>query len=320
MSASIGVRLRRRLNNALIDGAFETASALLRRLPSSQPARHGVSRIVDVPYRGGGDRAHLLDVYRPAQAPPGLLPAVLYIHGGSFRILSKDSHFMMGIEFARAGYVVFNVNYRLAPPHPFPAAVEDVTDAYQWVVDNAVRWGGDPARLVVAGESAGGNLTLALAVMATYPRPEPYARRIYQLGVVPKAIAPLCGMLQVSDPSQPRGTRPSAMVRDRIDACAESYLGTDDTAPSEARALADPILIMETGKPTRPFPPSFASVGGRDPIQADTLRLDRVLKDWGVACETRVYPGMPHAFQAMTFRRVVQEQWQALFDFLGPRV
>ena len=307
----------------LIDGFFQLGSAAWRALPLAHPSRHGIVRTSNVPYRSGGAQAHLLDVYRPSSGgaePTGLRPAVLYIHGGSFRILSKESHFMMATEFAKAGYVVFNINYRLAPENPFPAAVEDVADAYRWVADNAARWGADASRLVIAGESAGGNLAVALAIMATYQRPEPYARRVFQLGVVPKAIVPLCGMLQVSDPSHSRGTRPSAFIQDRIDAAAEYYLGVDNTAPHPERALADPIVVLEGGRPDRPFPPAFASAGTRDPIRADTLRLQRVLDGWGVPCEAHIYAGEPHAFQALTFRPSVREKWRAMFDFLAAKV
>jgi len=316
--------VRRHLGNFLIDGFFELGSAAWRALPVAQPARQGVTRVSDVPYREGGSSAHLLDVYTPADhagaAADALLPAVLYIHGGSFRILSKESHFMMATEFAREGYIVFNMNYRLAPANPFPAAVEDVADAYRWVVENAARWGADPQRLVVAGESAGGNLTACAAIMATYARPEPYARRVFQLNVVPKAIVPLCGMLHVSDPRQPRGASPSAFIQDRIDACAEYYLGEGNIGPSPARALADPIVIIEEAASLRPFPPTFASVGTRDPLMEDTLRLGRALKKWGVVCETKTYEGEPHAFQAMTFRPLVRKQWDSVFAFLDGKV
>jgi acetyl esterase len=311
--------VRRQVGNVLIDGFFQLGSAAWRSLPLAHPARHGIVRTVDVPYRSGGDRAHLLDVYRPGEPSTTPRPAVLYVHGGSFRILSKESHFMMATEFAKAGYVVFNMNYRLAPRHPFPAALEDVAEAWRWVVENAARWGADPARLIVSGESAGGNLTVALAIMATYERPEAYARRVYSLGVIPKAIVPLCGILQVTRHS--RGSkRLPALIQDRIDAAGEYYLGLHDATHAPERALADPIVILESGRPARAFPPAFASAGTRDPIHADTLRLQRVLDAWGVPCDARLYRGEPHAFQALTFRRAVREQWRALFDFLAARV
>jgi acetyl esterase len=316
----IGHRIRRQLGNVLIDGTFELGARLWGALPQARPERYGVHRTRDVAYAEGGDPAHRLDVYRPVASAESLRPAVLYIHGGSFRILSKDSHFMIALELARAGHVVFSIDYHLAPAHPFPAAVEDAALAYRYVVSEARRWGADPERIVVAGESAGGNLALAVAVMATYERDEPHARRVFQLGVVPKAVMPLCGILQVSDPGRPRGGKTfPTWLQDRIDACAEYYLG-DDVAPAPSRALADPLCVLEAGAPGRSFPPTFASVGDRDPLLDDTLRLERVLGRYGVPCEARIYPGQVHAFQALTFRPIVRRHWDEALTFLRRHV
>jgi acetyl esterase len=320
MAKPLSHHVRRQLGNLLIDGAFEVGSKLWRALPQARPERYGVHRTADIAYRAGGDPAHLLDVYRPVAASESLRPAVLYIHGGSFRILSKDSHFMIALEFARAGFVVFTMNYRLAPAHPFPAAIEDVADAYRFVVSQARRFGADAERLVVAGESAGANLALGAAVMATYERPELHARRVYEAGVLPSAVLPLCGILQVSDPRRARGRTLPDWVQDRIDAVAEYYLGDGDLAASAERALADPLLVIEGAAPTRPFPPTFASVGSRDPLRDDTLRLERALLRLGVPCEARTYSGEPHAFQAMTFRKQARQQRVDLFSFLERHV
>src|SRR5439155_19026230 len=121
------------------------------------------------------------------------------IHGGGFRILSKDTHWVMGLAYARRGYLCANISYRLAPRHPYPAAVADACAAYAWVVERIREHGGDAARLVLAGESAGGNLVTALAVAASYRRSEPYARAVWDTGVSPAAVIAACGILQVSD-------------------------------------------------------------------------------------------------------------------------
>ena len=302
----------RAVSQLLVDGFFRGASSLWRALPQARPEHAGVECFANVPYRAGGDPAHLLDVYRPAREN-GPLPTVLYLHGGSFRILSKDTHFMFATEFARAGYLCFNASYRLAPSHRFPSALEDAADALRWVVEHGPRWGADLSRLVIAGESAGANLALALAVMTTYERPELYAKRLYQLGVVPRAIAPMCGILQVSEPDRARGRGLSRLVQSRIRLVYEDYLQACTTREVE---LADPLCIVERGQPSRPFPSAFASVGGDDPLVEDSQRLESALVRLGVDCEAPVYPGMPHAFQALTFRAAAKAQWAALFSFL----
>ena len=95
-------------------------SAVGRLHPDARPERHGVQIVRDVPYLPSDRREHRLDVYRPARAN-GPLPVVVYIHGGGFRILSKDTHWIMALAFARRGFLVFNLSYRLAPRHRFPA-------------------------------------------------------------------------------------------------------------------------------------------------------------------------------------------------------
>src|ERR1700679_136863 len=145
--------LRARVGRALMDATWR-GLAETRRLRWAEPSRHGVERIANVTYGAQGSSAHTLDVYRPIARQESPLPVVLYIHGGGFRILSKDTHWVMGLAFARRGYLVFNINYRLAPRHPFPAAVEDAAAALLWVRANAAAFGGDPSRIVVAGESA----------------------------------------------------------------------------------------------------------------------------------------------------------------------
>ena len=149
----------------------------------------------------------------------------MYIHGGAFRILSKDTHWIMALAFARAGYVVFNVNYRLAPRSPYPGALEDVGEAYAWVLENASRFGGDPSRVIVAGESAGGNLALALTLACCQQREEPWAARLYNLRRPPDLVIPACGLLQASAPHRYDAQPIAPMMRDLIHNASRCYLG-----------------------------------------------------------------------------------------------
>src|SRR5262249_39377898 len=148
--------LRMKAGALVVDNAFRGLSRLGRLHPRADPRRHGVEVLRDIPYLPTGNRDHLLDVYRPRERS-GPLPAVLYVHGGGFRILSKETHWLMALAFARRGYVVFNINYRLAPFAPYPAAVADACAAYVWLLANGARYGAAVDRLVLAGESAGAN-------------------------------------------------------------------------------------------------------------------------------------------------------------------
>lgn len=310
-------RARMRAGAAFADGFFRTASRLGRMHPQARPERHGVVRIADIPYQGTGSADHHLDVYRPAEGD-GPWPVVLYIHGGGFRILSKDTHWVMALAFARRGFVVFNVNYRLAPAAPYPAAVEDVCAALQWVVEHAPDYGGDPSRMVFAGESAGANLSAALTVACCYERPEPFARAAFQLGVVPRAVVPACGILQVSDPGRfGRRRRLPAIIEDRILEVSGAYLGDRAHAHHPDIGLADPLCLLEAGHPpARPLPPFFATVGTADPVLDDTRRLVAAVRALGGEADARYYPREPHAFHAFVVREPARRCWQDTFEFL----
>lgn len=311
------VALRRRLGMVAMDSFWQGLAAAARYLPSIRAELAEIEVLRDIPYQDTGRVEHLLDVYRPHEPPPPW-PMVVYVHGGGFRILSKDSLWVMPAAFARRGYIVFNINYRLAPRHLFPAAIADACAALTWVHRHGSSYGGDPSRLVLAGESAGGNLAAALAITTSYARPEPWARAVWDAGIRPGAVVPACAVLQVSDMQRYlRESRPSTFVADRLLEVEQAYLG-DRPRSLDELDLADPLRVLERGEPPeRPLPPFFAGVGTRDPLQADTVRLRAALARLGVECEDRYYPGEIHAFQAMLFRPAARLYWQHCFDFLA---
>jgi acetyl esterase len=311
-------RVRGRAGAFLIDNAFRTAARVSQLHPDSRPARHGVAIDRDVAYQGSGDEAHLLDVYRPASGT-GPLPVVLYVHGGGFRILSKDTHWLMALAFARRGYVVFSINYRLAPRHRFPAAIEDTCRAYTWLVQNAARFGGDPEQIVLAGESAGANLITALALSSAYRRSEPYARAVFDTNVVPRACLPACGLFQVTDPGRFGRRRPlKRFLQDRLDEVSRAYLGPRmDDVGDPTLDLADPLVALErAAPPDRPLPPFFVGVGTADPILDDTRRLKAAIDRLGARCRAEYYPGELHAFHALVWRHQARRFWGHTYAFL----
>jgi acetyl esterase len=323
---------RRYAGAFVVDGFFNGFSRLARLHPRAAPHRHSVERILDLRYADGDLREHLLDVWRPAEAngspPPPYRrhagppwPIVFYVHGGGFRILSKDTHWIMGLGFSRHGFIVFNVSYRLAPRWRFPCALEDLSQAFTWVVENAERFGGDPSRIVLAGESAGANLITSLSVMLAYEREEAFAKRAFATGVVPKAVVPACGVFQVSDLARLKRRKPrmSPFIADRLAEVESAYLGPGPWEHS--LDLANPLLVYERGeKPARPIPPFFLPVGTKDPLLPDTRRLADALSKLGVEAEARYYPGELHAFHALVFRDVARRCWEDTFSFLSRHV
>ncbi|MFP4601229.1 MAG: alpha/beta hydrolase [Persicimonas sp.] len=313
----LAVRLRRMAGATVVDNFFRGLSVLGRFDPRNDPDKHGVKVYRDVPYRSSGDPAHLLDVLVPTDAD-GPHPIVLYVHGGGFRILSKDTHFGMAMQFARKGYVVFNINYRLAPKHPFPAAIIDACQAYRWVAENAASFDGDLQRLVLAGESAGANLVCGLTIAANYERDEPWAKPVFETGLTPKVTAAACGMLQVTDVDRYTDQeRVSWFLADRLSEVSGNYL-PNPLDPEDPRLdFVNPLVFFE-GKPepSRELPAFFLPVGTGDILLDDTRRLERVLDEMGVPHRGCYYPGEMHAFHALVWREQARKCWTHKFDFI----
>lgn len=307
-------RLRRAVGAKVVDGFFGGAARSFGALPLSNPSLHGVRVERDVSY-GPAGRDHLLDLYRPARAGRAPLPVVFYIHGGGFRILSKDSHWLFGLAYARRGFLVVNANYRLAPRHRFPAAVEDVFLAWQWLLASAERLGADLSKVVVAGESAGANLAAVLALAASYRRDEPFARRVFDAGVAPRAVVAACGLFDVSNVE--RFAHLGPLHRDRLEEVTDAYL--DGVRLDDARTLelADPLTVFERGdRPHRPLPPFFLPCGTWDALLDDTRRLHSALRALGVRSREEEYARGPHAFHAFVFTPAARRCWRDTFGFL----
>jgi acetyl esterase len=313
--------VRRDAGEKLIGGLAKAAALAAELHPLAHPP--GVTVTRGVRYREGGETRHQLDVYRP-RAAAGPLPIVMYVHGGGLTNLSKETHRLMGRTFAARGALVFNVDYRLAPRHRFPAAHEDVFAAYRWIVEHAAALGGDLSRITLAGESAGAGLVTSLALATSYDRPEPFAHQVFALDVRPRLVLPASPHVQISAPEQTLGEatrepgggqRPWFLVRDRVRGVFEKYL-----APAAAggvdTALADPLRLLElSAPPERPLPSFFVVASRADPLLAQSKRLAAALERLGVRSELGVYGG-GHAFHAQIWRSEAQRAWRDMFDHL----
>lgn len=305
----------RRWRRKAVNGAFKFVARVGRHFVQRQRARGQIEQIRDVAY--GPHRYHRLDIYRPMYAPRPL-PVLLYIHGGAFMLCSKETHSSIALTHAmRADYLVFNIDYRLAPHFKFPAAHEDACLAFRWVAENCAKYGGDPSRIVVAGESAGGNLALAVAVASAYKRPEPWAQAVFDCGVRPAAVAPLMPYLQVSNPIR-QVLNPASnwfavgVARD----IAQAYLGSH-THPVEQTLMADPIRVLEEcGEPDRPLPPVFSGVGTDDLCCEDVRRLEIACRRLATPATIHYYDNEVHAFHVLRWRTNARLFWTENMNFL----
>jgi len=232
----------------------------------------------------GGDLP--LRFYRPQATAPGLrLPAVVFYHGGGFYLGGFDTHDHLCRNLCRgAGVVVVAVDYRLAPEHKFPAAVEDGYAALAWVAREAGALGIDPARIALAGDSAGATLVVTTCLLARERGGPPIA---LQVGVYPA--------LAVTDgdeyPSRRRlGTGEYFIAIEDFAFFRRLYL-TDPER--EARLpLVSPIYAADY----RGLPPAIMVAAGYDPcVDEDRHYVERLRAD-GVAASWICYAGTIHPF------------------------
>lgn len=266
----------------------------------------------DICYGDPTIKEHKLDIYQPKNTPKRS-PVCLYIHGGGFSLLSKETHWMAALYLARKGYTVFSINYRLAGKAPFPAAVQDTFTAAEWIHKNAQKYGADPTQWIVSGESAGGNLSLGLTLASCFELGDSWAQKIFDLNLPIKAVLPICGFLQVSNPQRyTKKEKLSLFIKSRISAISKRYL------QGKRHPLADPILPLESNlEPKRPLPPMMAFVGTKDPVLDDTRRLEAVLKKRGVIHEITYVPKGIHGFHLAIWRPRAIASWQAQIRFLN---
>lgn len=216
---------------------------------------------------------------RAAVATPELPKhAVLYLHGGGYLVGSPALYRpLAGTLAARLSAPVYTLAYRLAPEHPYPAALDDAYAAYQALRDADH----DPAQIAVMGDSAGGNLTVALL------------QRLRAEGQPLPACALLLspwGQLGGSSPSRRAHARREAMLPlERLEEAARAYAG--------GLALEDPRLSVIAGG-LEAFPPLMIHVGSEEILLDDSQALAAAARSAGVSCDLTVWPKQPHVFPA----------------------
>ncbi|MBI2606532.1 MAG: alpha/beta hydrolase [Deltaproteobacteria bacterium] len=316
------------LRSGLVDFGFKAMSATARVLGKAAIQVRRASVIQNTEYgraeNGRESRTKRLDIYFPPKHPgtPAKYPVVIHFHGGGFRIFSKESHALVAATLAKRGHLVFNVDYRLAPRYPYPAALEDAVDAYRWVIAHAQEYGGDLSRLSVAGESAGANLALALSLGAFGLGANASARALESLPVKPRKAVLACGYLQVSNVERfLDDARVPTWVYERMRIIRKSYLPPSISAESTDWDLADPLVVLERvaesgARLPENFPEIFIPAGAADPVISDSLRLDAALRKLAHPVSLKQYAGEHHGFHLFSWRKRARECLRDISDFL----
>ena len=238
--------------------------------PLSIPAPHGA-----IPAR----------IYTPKtlRTKDGLAPCLVFFHGGGWVIGNLETHDVVCRKIAHEGeLIVISVDYRLAPEHKFPAAVDDAVTATNWIAANASKLGIDPARLMVGGDSAGGNLA---AVVSLHARDHGGAKIAGQVLVYPATE------FARTHASHREPETSILLTHSVIGWFADHYMGDADrsdwrASPARAKTLAG-------------LPPAYVLTAGADPLRDEGDEYAARLKEAGVPVAYKHFPGQFHGFFTM---------------------
>lgn len=223
-------------------------------------------------------------LYRP-RVTTEPLPLLVYFHfGGCVIGALATCHTACSIFAEEAGIAVLSVDYRLAPEHRYPAAVDDAVAAFRWAREHAATLGVDPDRIAVGGDSAGGYLAGAVCV---HERDSGAALPALQLLIYPVT-------------NWDKATRPATkfdalypLSRSLMDWFCEQYLARPEQA-------LEPLCSLARIETASGLPPTIVALAGHDLLVDDGRDYAKRLDDSGVPVDTRIFPTLPHGFSIMT--------------------
>lgn len=255
--------------------AFRAAVAAMRPAGWEPPPVHASHDLL-VPGAGGPIPVRH---YRPA--PDAGLPVIVYCHGGGWTLGDLDTHDTEARRLAgNCRAVVLSVGYRLAPEHPFPAALEDVVAVLRWAAAHAQDLGGDAARIAVAGDSSGGNLAAAACLWARDHDGPP--------------IVAQCLIYPVTDVRADDGSWREFGDGMNLDAGDMEWF--NDNYVPQAASRADPYASPLRAPDLSGLPPAVVATASHDILRDQGEAYARRLEHAGVAVFARRYEGMVHSF------------------------
>jgi acetyl esterase len=242
-------------------------------IPVSKTTDHDIpSRAGQIPIR----------IYFPNEKKQ--LPILTYFHGGGFVIYGLDSHDHVCRRLCRDNEaIVVAVDYRLAPEHKFPAAPEDAYDALLWVSGNASSIGGNPNKLAVVGDSAGGNLAAVVSQMAKDQNGPTIAAQVLVYPVVDA---------RMGHPSIKENGKGNILTEDLMRWFLDHYKNSDAD-------ILNPYMSPLLAKDFSNLPPALVQVAGLDPLRDEGKDYAEHLKAAGNQVQLTTYQGLTHSFFSM---------------------
>lgn len=226
------------------------------------------------------------EIYTPEG--PGPFPMLLYMHGGGWCLGRAEYVRKLGMSIAELGHVVVNLDYALAPEHPFPAALEQTIFAARWMVANASERRGASGPIAIGGASAGANLACAAIAELTADEPPEAPAELTGVNVSFSAAVLLYGIFNLPLLMQEPGSHAGGFAETMYNL---AYLG-----PHWLTRHRDPCVSPALAPNLERFPPAYLTIGDRDALLPQSLDMAKRLAEAGVPTRLSVVPGLNHSF------------------------
>jgi len=257
---------------------IDEVRALMAATPKPPPPEGLLQQVEEVSSPDGKVPVH---VYRKSERAGQA--GLLWIHGGGYVMGTPDDQRSMTIA-DHCDITVFSVDYRLAPEHPFPAALDDCYSTLCWIMDQAERLGIDRNRVAIGGASAGGGLAAGLALRNRDAANHPLRLQLLVYPMIDNLHATETGQIE----NHPIWTRSASF------SAWEMYL---DGEPGPA---ASPYAAATRAADVSGLPPTYINVGVEDLFRDEVIDYGRRLMAAGIPCELALFPGMYHAGEVFT--------------------
>jgi acetyl esterase len=282
--------------------------------PTRDLSRHNVGLPDSVEVREGvllgevGGLPTTAEIYSPLGAGP--FPMMLYLHGGGWCLGKAEYVRKLGMSISELGHVVVNLDYALAPEHPFPASLHQTVFALRWMVANASELNGRPAPVAVGGASAGANLACAaISMLSADERPDaPQELAAVEVGFA--AVLCLYGIFNFPLLMQEPGSHAGGFAETMYNL---AYLG-----PHWLTKHRDPRVSPALAANLDRFPPAYLTIGDQDALLPQSLDMAKRLAEAGVRVRLSVVPDLNHSFAYIPHKLPeAAAELRRMFDWLS---